>query len=348
KGMFNLMLDVSKLYDAYIGKHVDTRKVLDVKDCISRVSSDIIGTCAFGINCNSLNDATFHIVLKDIMAKANNSLKMSFYNALPKLARFLRVQIFPKKETRFLCKSIDETIADRARNGIERNDFLQLAIKMKNDNIINMNELRAQCNLFLNAGYETTRNAIKFFLFEIACNQNIQQKLRDEINEILTEYGGEMTYEALGKMKYLDMVINETLRKYPPIAFLNRKCVKDFKLPDSDMLIEKDTRLIISNYGLQHDPEYFPNPDKFDPERFSDANKNKILPYTYLPFGEGPRNCIGDRFAKMEMKVTAVCFVKKYKLMLHKMLKMPLKLDRTGLFIDIADDILFDLQEISE
>ncbi|GJQ86033.1 Cyp6a9 [Trypoxylus dichotomus] len=142
------------------------------------------------------------------MAKVNNFLKMSFYNALPKLARFLRVQIFPRKETRFLCKSIDETIAYRARNGIERNDFLQLAIKMKNDNIIDMNELRAQCNLFLNAGYETTRNAIKFFLFEIACNQDIQQKLRDEINEILTEYGGEMTYEALGKMKYLEMVIN--------------------------------------------------------------------------------------------------------------------------------------------
>lgn len=81
---------------------------------------------------------------------------------------------------------------------------------------------------------------------------------------------------------------------YPPLPILNRTCVKDYKLPNSDIVIEKGTRILLPILAFHHDPEYFPEPNKFDPERFSDENKSKIQPYSYLPFGEGPRNCIGE------------------------------------------------------
>jgi cytochrome P450 len=87
--------------------------------------------------------------------------------------------------------------------------------------------------------------------------------------------------------------IAESLRKYPPAGFTDRVCTKSFTLPGTDVVIEKGITVMIPMYPLHRDPEYFPNPNKFDPERFSDENKKNIKPYTYLPFGSGPHNCIG-------------------------------------------------------
>lgn len=75
---------------------------------------------------------------------------------------------------------------------------------------------------------------------------------------------------------------------------LNRNCVADYHVPGTDFVMEKDTRVIIPVYGIQHDEEYFPDPEKFDPERFNETNKHNIQPFTYLPFGDGPRICIGN------------------------------------------------------
>jgi cytochrome P450 family 6 len=83
------------------------------------------------------------------------------------------------------------------------------------------------------------------------------------------------------------------LRKYPPVPELNRICTKDYKVPGSNIVIKKDTKVWIPVLGLHRDPEFYPDPEKFDPERFSDDNKNQHRPYTFIPFGEGPRVCIG-------------------------------------------------------
>jgi cytochrome P450 family 6 len=89
------------------------------------------------------------------------------------------------------------------------------------------------------------------------------------------------------------LLVSEYLRKYPPKAYLLRKCTTDYKIPDSDVTIEKDVGVVVPVMGIHHDPEYYPNPEEFDPERFNQANKRSRPQYSYLPFGEGPRNCIG-------------------------------------------------------
>lgn len=85
----------------------------------------------------------------------------------------------------------------------------------------------------------------------------------------------------------------EALRKYPLLGFLDRKCLNDYKVPGTDLVIPAGTAVYVSLDGLQNDPKYFPDPEKFDPYRFSEERKQEIVPYTYMPFGEGPRNCIG-------------------------------------------------------
>lgn len=85
----------------------------------------------------------------------------------------------------------------------------------------------------------------------------------------------------------------ETLRKYPVLPFLDRVAVDDYKLPNSDLVIEKGTPVYIPVFGIHYDSEYYPEPEKYDPERFSEENRQKLPTFAHLPFGEGPRNCIG-------------------------------------------------------
>ena len=94
-------------------------------------------------------------------------------------------------------------------------------------------------------------------------------------------------------LPYLDMVVSEILRMYPPLPFLDRITKETYKVPNSDLVLEKGTPIYISLLGVHYDPEYYPNPDKFDPERFTKENKRNRSPYVYLPFGDGPRMCIG-------------------------------------------------------
>lgn len=94
--------------------------------------------------------------------------------------------------------------------------------------------------------------------------------------------------------RWNNIVVPETLRKYPILPILHRECTADCVIEEANLKIEKGQKLMISILGLHYDPKYFPEPDKFDPERFSEENKRNILPYSYIPFGEGPRQCIGE------------------------------------------------------
>lgn len=95
-------------------------------------------------------------------------------------------------------------------------------------------------------------------------------------------------------MTYLDQVFSETLRKYPPVPVLTRQCNKEYKVHKTNIIIEKGVDVYISILGIHNDPEFYPNPSIFDPERFSEESKQTRPGFTWLPFGEGPRICIGN------------------------------------------------------
>jgi cytochrome P450 family 6 len=101
----------------------------------------------------------------------------------------------------------------------------------------------------------------------------------------------------------------ETIRMYPALPILNRECTQDYPIPGSHLTIKKGTSIIISLFGMHRDPKYFPEPDKFLPERFAAKNYDEVA---YIPFGDGPRNCIGLRMGKMFAKVAIVLLLKSY------------------------------------
>lgn len=158
-------------------------------------------------------------------------------------------------------------------------------------------ELVAQCLLFFLAGFETSSTLLSFLGNELALNADVQEKLCREIDETVEGMKTEkLTYELLNSMKYLDQVISECLRKWPPAMITDRICNKEltFIVDGQTVTMKEGQQFWIPIYGLHMDPKYFQNPEKFDPERYGEENVNKIVPGSYIPFGVGPRNCIGS------------------------------------------------------
>lgn len=142
--------------------------------------------------------------------------------------------------------------------------------------------------------------------------QDIQDRMREELNELL-EREEKFDYNTVTQLQYMEAVMFETMRVYPPITmFVTRLADKDYKY--KDFTIPANTGIIVPVYELHHDPRLWEEPEKFDPERFIGSNKGKISPVAWQPFGCGPRNCIGMRFALLEAKLALALMLTKYKL----------------------------------
>ena len=175
-----------------------------------------------------------------------------------------------------------------------------------------------------------------FMAHELAANPDVQERLINEVDETVEVCQEKLTYEALLSMKYMDMVVSETLRKWPNAVVSDRVCTKPYtiepKYPD-----EKPVHLKIKDsvwfpvFGIHRDPQYYPEPERFDPERFNDENKVNISPYTYMPFGVGPRNCIGSRFALLETKTLFFYILSHFEIVPVEKTQIPLVLSKKQL-----------------
>ncbi|KAJ4428809.1 hypothetical protein ANN_25802 [Periplaneta americana] len=285
--------------------------VLELKNFFNRYANDVIATTAFGLGVDSLKQPKneFFVMGQDTFNFGTFRILLLLF--IPKLLKVFGVSIFPNRIADFFRSIVKDTIATREREGIVRPDLLQLLMQTQKGNLEDENsteqhpksqtkqlddeDVVAQCVVFFVAGFDTASTFMCFACYHLAIDEEIQTRLQNEIDETLREGGGKFSYEALNGMKYLDMVVSETLRMYPPAA-VDRVCARKYTIkadPPLDLMPEDS--LIIPIFGLHRDPNYFPDPERFDPERFNDENKHKINPLAYLPFGIGPRICIAVR-----------------------------------------------------
>jgi cytochrome P450 family 6 len=237
-------------------------------------------------------------------------LKLLFASSFPKTANKLHIKFFAKEVGDFFLKVFLDTLSYRKQNDVARNDFVNMMLKHQDQ--LKPSEMAAESTIVFAAGYETSSTLTQFALYELALNPDIQRRLRDEITAGIEENDGKLTYDMLIGFKYLNMVTSEALRKYPSVPQFSRKSATDYKIPGSNLVIPQGATIDVSVYSLHHDPAYFPAPEKFDPERFSDENVKSIVPFTYLPFGEGPRQCLGMRFGLMQSKMAIAKLVSSY------------------------------------
>uniref|UniRef100_A0AAQ4S9R8 unspecific monooxygenase n=1 Tax=Gasterosteus aculeatus aculeatus TaxID=481459 RepID=A0AAQ4S9R8_GASAC len=189
-------------------------------------------------------------------------------------------------------------------------------------------EILTQATMFMVAGYETSATTLAFLAYNLARNPEVMKRLQEEIDSTFPNKGA-VRYEELLQMEYLDSVVNESMRLYPPAGRLDRVAKKTVEI--RGITIPKDMIVMIPVYALHRDPDLWPEPEEFKPDRFSKQNKRSINPYTYLPFGTGPRNCLGMRFALVLVKLALVEVLQNYSFSVCGETEIPLTMDPGGL-----------------
>ncbi|KAF5273290.1 hypothetical protein FQR65_LT04712 [Abscondita terminalis] len=311
KKMLYLITEMGTDMTSYLMLTADNNNSIDIREICEKFATNVITSCAFGLNARSFqnHDAPFRKYSKMMF---DSNLKCSFrqtcYFVSHALVKLFNFPFFDREVSIFMRNMFWESVTQRNRSKEIRHDLIDIIKEFKTDFDTNNtfkfegDTMVAQASNFFAAGFETVCSTLTFALYELSLNLDIQQRLRTEINEKRMHYK-EMNYDCLESMTYLTMVVNETLRKYPVVPTINRVCNKDYKLPNSNLILSRGTPVFISILGLHNDPQYYPNPQAFNPERFSLDNKNTIIPFTYLPFGAGPRNCIGIKFGLLTIKV---------------------------------------------
>ncbi|XP_039301754.1 cytochrome P450 6k1-like [Solenopsis invicta] len=351
KQSFMIIKESSEELQKNLEGKAQKKDCIDIKDMFERYTMDIIMATAFGIqsNCIKQQNNKFKYWGKQVFGE--ESIWKTLFMFTPNVMKFFSIPFTDRKTSKFFMELFQENVNYRQNNNIIRKDFMNVLIQLMEKGFVNnekdvigdlsdvnkltIAEAAAQAFGFFLAGYETSATTASYCLYELACNSDIQNKVRTEIDELLEKHG-EISYEAANEMIYFQNVINETLRKYPPLSILFRKCTRDMDLSDTDIHISKETIVIIPVLGLHRDPTIYPDPDKFDPERFTEANKATRHSYAYLPFGEGPRMCMGMKFAFLQIKVGLAKLLLKYKFKPHPKTSIPLTLDKKSVLIVTA------------
>ncbi|PZC70874.1 hypothetical protein B5X24_HaOG200062 [Helicoverpa armigera] len=295
--------------------------VVDSEKLVGGYTADAIVPCAFGLKSNVMynEDDPFAVALHAFY-------EMSLFNIFEKTMRqfwpafvlFFRMRIIPKKTHDFFYNIVTSVLRAREEGVQEkRGDFIDMVMALRNDETNNnckkdqedveITDMVISANAFIIflGGFETTSSTLAFLFLELAANQEVQEKLRSEIREVLARHDGRISYELLQELGYMEMVIQETLRLYPPFPSIQRMCTKDYVIPDTNTVVERGTIVLFPTLGIQRDEQYFENASAFIPERWSEGSPQPP-PGVYMPFGDGPRYCIGKRFALIQMKCCLV------------------------------------------
>ncbi|KAI4456041.1 cytochrome p450 [Holotrichia oblita] len=353
KMMFNTMLDCTIHLQETFEQLAQINEEFEARELISKFTIDVIGSCAFGIKCNAFKDpnSEFLKYAKLLIEDSKTALKTIFCFSFEKLAKRIGFANTSTPVANFFKKVATDTYNYRIQNNVKRNDFMQILIDMKdktnNPDPLTMNELLAQSLLFFIAGFDTTSQILSMCLFSLATHSDIQEKLREEVKKVLNKYNGEITYDALQDLKYMEQVINETMRMYPATPLIPRECTQDYTIPSTNVVIEKGTKVFIAHWGLQRDPDYFPDPEKFDPDRFSTENKGNIDPGTYIPWGDGARKCLGVPLAMMKMKICVATLLKDFEFRLNPKTKVPLAFVGYGFVVTVKGGIWLNVKKLS-
>ncbi|XP_052775083.1 cytochrome P450 3A24-like [Mya arenaria] len=331
--------------------------VFDMFPVYRDLTLEIICQAALGVEINGNNsvDELKQQVTKMLSYSLEKNPMLTMLFLIPDLKHvynFFDIDYNDTKAIAYVSDALKQVIQDRKLDkGCKKQDLLQLMIntqqensksnakteetdeteeteKLKTDDKLSRgmtdDEIIANAILFLFAGNDTTSTALVFTTYFLAVHQDLQDELVQEINEKVGTT--EVSYDIIQTLTNLDMFVSESMRLYPPVTRINRQITKEVKV--SDFTLPRNISLTVPVYTIHRLAEYWPEPEKFDPNRFSAENKSNIQPYTYLPFGTGPKSCLGMRFANMELKMTIVKLLQNFKIKPSPDLQIPPKLEK--------------------
>ncbi|KAK3740560.1 hypothetical protein QZH41_014951 [Actinostola sp. cb2023] len=309
-----------------------TKESFDILGYQQALTLDIVMSTSFGLHTEfqiNADDPVFKMAIAamkpgPLQAIANIVLPLFPYGERFAFSRLGGRLFF--KDMLDLCALAQDVVDERRKKESSRKDFLDSMLNATNPDTsdnkkLSDEELIAQLIGFLLAGHETTSTTLALVCYNLATKPDVQERLQQEIDRVWTDEDEMPSYDMVHELPYLDMVMSETLRLYTLGFMLLRECTKECVI--KGIKISKDTPILVPVYSIHRDPNIYPNPETFDPERFSAEAKQSRDPFLYLAFGHGPRNCIATRFAQIEVKLVLVRLLKKYSFVVTPETKIP-------------------------
>uniref|UniRef100_A0A1Y1K1H1 Cytochrome P450 n=1 Tax=Photinus pyralis TaxID=7054 RepID=A0A1Y1K1H1_PHOPY len=324
---------VSKCVDKYIAQLHEVAQPIELEGFVSKITLDVIACCLFEISSEFMEKNR-----EEIVQYAEKFWKLSPSESFVRLM----VIVFPdvilgtkiktmsdKKKNLFLSK----VAAILQEGGHDGYNFVRILQAESHD--LPLENIAANWWIFFVVGYRTVSSLISFCLYELAMNQSYQMRVVEECKEINSN--------AIGQMRFLDQCLKETLRKYPASTILRRECTKEYRVPGTSLTINKGDYVYISTLGIHNDPILYPDPEKFLPERFAEGRSRH--PCAYIPFGAGPRSCLGQRFAIMEAKIVVAKILKHFRISVNDRTDSePLPMDPKAFVLQSANGIWINFQ----
>ncbi|CAL1528650.1 unnamed protein product [Lymnaea stagnalis] len=212
-----------------------------------------------------------------------------------------RLKDFDHAKAEQVRRELKGEIVDAGEKKTVRLAFLDMLLFLsENLTKLTIEDIREEVDTFMFEGHDTTAAAMNWATHLIGSNPEVQAKVHEEVDKVFGDSDRDATRDDLKELKYLECCIKEALRLFPSVPVFARSITEDLSL--GDYTIPKDTTVVIVTVAMHRNPDIFPNPDDFVPERFFLENTKSRHPYSYIPFSAGPRNCIGQKFAMMEEK----------------------------------------------
>ncbi|CAI6366502.1 unnamed protein product [Macrosiphum euphorbiae] len=341
-----------------IGKDTDR---IELKEITGRFSTDVIATCAFGLKLDTIKngDSEFRRYAKLLFQTTTKQMiVMALSTICPWLIKILRIQLFSLEATNFFSKVFVDVIKYREDHKVVRNDITQTLIQARKELVLQEisttedkfsdDDIIGNAVFLFSAGSETISSLLSLCLYELALNKEIQDKLREEIYSMKAKHDGNFNNDYLVDLRYTNMVLEETGRKYSIGLSIGRVATKTYTLPDESFVIEKGQKLFIPMFNIHRDPKYYPDPLRFDPERFSMEQKSQRPNGTYIPFGEGPRQCLGKRFAEAEMKLVLSKVLSKFEVLPCEQTEIPLDIRSGSGLLSPKNELVLKFRPIIE
>jgi cytochrome P450 family 3 subfamily A len=302
---------------------------MDVKQLCNFVNIDIIANVVFSMHLQSetSRDQPFFQRVLD-MNRFSLRQVLTMLLVPRSLYSVFHITAFKTDSMNYFAKMTENLMNERRQNPqVKYNDFLQLLMDAEcsdyadvngnfddasNKKRLNSEEIVGQCLFFFIAGVDSVATAISASLYKLAENPRVQQKLFSELESKLPD--DNFVPEDLAKCEYLERVVLEVMRVIPPVTKLFRRATETIEL-ENGLVIQKDDMVTIPVYAVHHNPDYYDSPQEFRPERFEFIDP-EIKQYAYLSFSTGPMNCVGMRFAMLEMKYFLASFLKRFEVRL--------------------------------
>nr|XP_017088803.2 probable cytochrome P450 28a5 [Drosophila bipectinata] len=330
---------------------------VDAKDLSLRFTSEMVTDSVLGLSAESFSDSPTPVMsyIKEMFVQPWSFIRSSMLvSSFPLLSHLIKVSFVPRHVEQFfqglMARAIEARRSQMADDKkFQRTDLLEYIMQLAEKKDLDTRQLLTRMMSFLLGGIETTGGVLAHMLLLLGRHQEAQQRLREEILPRLRK--GIIPFDEINNLQFLDACMQESIRLFPPSSTSSRLCTETIELPNKDgpnFVVDKGTTVIVPLYCFMQDEDYFPDPQAFKPDRFMepDAAKKYRESGVFMGFADGPRICIGMRFATVQVKAAIVEILSNFNVRVNPKTRKDNEFEPIGVLTDLRGGVWLDFEKL--